>query len=498
VVSLSLHANMDPADILWSSLSCYEERFEKSAAALIAVERALAGDASAESSQFRRLFAFLAEAEPEHFDRVWRDPSAYYWVRRTVHFLAAIQGAPMGTTERAYCVEANAAGPAHALSIHLTEFKRFALSVAILSQQALAFDKPLVVTLPFAIPGTDLTVGGRGIAAIHKVSGSCIEATYQGRRTTLRLVDAPPKSEPRLTRCASVEYGRAQITLNPALFHLPGLGLSREWGEPDFDFQRRNSGSLADALSIVASVQPDVFVKFCYAVRTIALKPMREGSFSSLSTSELPGAFICSLPCNSYELAATLVHEFFHDRLFAIEENGAFFENTAEDSIEGENHYSPWRDGPRPLHGLFHALYVYVAVFRFWAALIKARPLKPIELAYARDQLARIPFQLRIGISQLRRFAQFTVFGRMLFEQLAAETSVAEDWSRALGVSIHASAVSLRADGRLHPRRRNANGRPSSVAETLLEHLELHDSRNECREERLTLDWALASNIQER
>jgi HEXXH motif-containing protein len=484
---------MDPAQILWSDTACFAARFEKSAAALVAVDQTLA--AKPDASEFRRLFKFIAEASPEHFTQLWRDPAAYYWVRRAVHFLAALHGAPMGRIERAYCADVDAHDPAQALRIHLEEFKRLAMALAILSERELSFAEPYRTALPVALPGTQLVISGSGNIAIHRVAAGHVHATYQGELLELPIADdAGTGAAPHIRSCPLVELGEVRIPLNHAMFRLPGIGLSREWNEPDSDFQRLHSRALSDALAVVAAVQPETFAQFPHALRTIALKPMREGTFSSLSSSELPGAFICSVPCDRYELAATLMHEFYHNRLYAIEETGSFFEQDGEDAVEEENHYSPWRDGPRPLHGLFHALYVYVAVCRYWNALLEERNLDGTQLAFAHDQLARIPFQLSIGINQLRRFAHFTPFGKILFEQLGKETTALNEDTRTPGISLHSPAITLRANGLFQPVHEARGGRPLSVGETLRDHLERRDLQGECLHEKLILDRILASN----
>jgi HEXXH motif-containing protein len=484
---------MDPEQILWSDTSWYAARFEKSAAALVAVERTVTGDAAAETAEFSRLFTFVAEASAEHFTKLWNDPMAYYWVRRAVHFLAAVRGAPMGRIELAYCADVGAAGPREALCIHLADFSRFALALAILSGRELALAEPYTTTLPLALPGTQLVINGSGCLSIHGVTPSYIDATYKGERIRLPIADdATSPSTPHIAPCPFVDVGGVRIPLNPALFRLPGIGLSSEWTEPASDFQKLHSGALSDALSLVASFQPQNFAQFPQGLRSLALKPMREGTFSSLSSSELPGAFICSVPCDRYELAATLIHEFHHNRLFYVEESGAFFEEEGEDPIDGENHYSPWRDGPRPLHGLFHSLYVYLPVFRFWSAVVCGGQLVGIQLAYAKDQLGRIPFQLRIGVNQLQRHAKFTSFGSLLFEQMAAETIAAEHQVRALGISLDLPATSLRANGAFRPVVGGTDARELTIGETLRNHLEKADRLGECEQERQLLDRQLS------
>ena len=439
------------------------------------------------------LFKFISEASAQDFTQLWSDPAAYFWVRRAVHFLAACNGASMGPVELAYCAEVGATDPHDALRIHLADFKRFALGLAILSGEEFNFPEPYVATLPLALPGTDLVVAGIERICIHGVTTSHLDVTYDGGRIALPITN-DSASTPRVERCPCIEADGVRIPLNSALFRLPGIGLSREWTAPSSDFQRQGSQALGEAMSLVARIQPESVAQFRHALKVLALKPMREGTFSSLSSSELPGAFICSVPCDRYELAATLIHEFYHNRLYFIEEGGPFFEERGQDSVDGENHYSPWRDGLRPLHGIFHALYVYLPVFRFWSGLFRKGELNGIQLAYAKDQLARIPFQLRVGVNQLRRHAKFSSFGSMLFEQMAAETAFAQEQSRALEISLDLPAISLRSTGILLPMRGEVDGPELTIGETLRAHLEKSDRRLECAEEKALLDRVIASD----
>src|SRR6185436_7302332 len=168
---------------------------------------------------------------------------------------------------------------------------------------------------------------------------------------------------------------------------------------------------------------PPAFAQFAAVIRTLAVKPVREEDFGTLSNSELPGTFLCSVPSDPLVLAADFIHELHHNRLFAVEEAGPFFETAGEDAVEGELHYSPWRDAPRPLHGLLHAVYVYLPVLRFWRAAWDDGALDAARRDHVRDQLARIPFQVRIGTNQLRRAARFTPLGAALFDEMTREAT---------------------------------------------------------------------------
>jgi hypothetical protein len=147
---------MSPKELLWADSEVYHRRLEKSGVALIAVQRALSADRQLVPGidEFLRLYEFVSSADPDQFTTVWRDPSAYFWTRRAVHFLAACRGEPLGTVEREYCVEVGVDNPRKALAYHLADFKKVALALAIVAGKDLAFSAPYEASLPLAIPGT--------------------------------------------------------------------------------------------------------------------------------------------------------------------------------------------------------------------------------------------------------------------------------------------------------------------------------------------------------
>jgi len=173
---------MSPRELLWADSEVYHRRLEKSGIALIAVARALSSDrelvAGIDESlidEFLRLYEWVARAEPDHFTQVWRDPGAYFWIRRAVHFLASCRGEPLGTVEREYCTEIGAKSVREALAHHLREFKQFALALAIVSGRDFRFSEPYSASLPLAIPGTPLVLVGDTRATIAGFSNGGIE-----------------------------------------------------------------------------------------------------------------------------------------------------------------------------------------------------------------------------------------------------------------------------------------------------------------------------------
>jgi HEXXH motif-containing protein len=95
-----------------------------------------------------------------------------------------------------------------------------------------------------------------------------------------------------------------------------------------------------------------------------SLIPLRTGPGGkgiSTTSSDAFGACALSFPADAQTLAVTLVHEFQHAKLGALHDLVPL--HTAMPDIR---YYSPWRDDPRPLHGLLQGAYAYLGVTDLW------------------------------------------------------------------------------------------------------------------------------------
>ncbi len=476
---------MSPKELLWADSAGYQRRLEKSALALVAVQRALRSPSQsiAGSAEFIRLYEWVASADPNYFTRVWRDPSAYFWVRRAVHFLASCRGEPLGTAERDYCAEVGVDSPIAALELHLRGFKRFALALAIIAGKDLAFDEPYEASLPLAIPGTPYVLTGEASATIAGFRDGAIELLNPARRLPIADVGSASDQGAHLELCPVIRCDEVSVFLNPAMFRVSGLGIPREWTMLPLSFQFKHAHLVSDALAAIRRYQPMTFGHLTAGLHTLALKP-EDGTFVNVTASELPGAFVCQVPADPYVLASSFIHEFHHNTLFGIEEHGPFFDMSEEDAVEGENHYSPWVETLRPLHGILHAVYVFVPVFRYWSAVLRDGSLNE-QLGFAREQMARIPVQLQMGINQLRRHAKLTPRGAEILEALSFEAAEAMEESRTLGLTLKTPVIGITRSGVLRPLIRG--GRQVSVGESLLEHLEASDVLGECAAEKAAI-----------
>jgi len=481
---------MSPKELLWADSEGYQRRLEKSGIALVAVQRALRSPPQfvAGADEFIRLYEWVASVDPNHFTQVWRDPSAYFWVRRTVHFLASCRGEPLGTAERDYCAEVGADSPRAVLEHHLREFKRFALGLSIVADKDISFDEPYEASLPMAIPGTPYVLTGDSSATIAGFFHGAIELLNPARKLSIADVGSLSDRGVHIELCPIIRCGEVRVFLNPAMFRVPGLGIPREWATLPLSFQFEHARLVSDALAAIRRFQPMTFSHLAAGLHTLALKP-EDATFINVTASELPGAFVCTVPADPYVLAASFIHEFHHNTLFSIEERGPFFEVSEEDVIEGENHYSPWVETLRPLHGILHAVYVFLPVFRYWSAALRDGSLNESQLGFAREQMARIPAQLQMGVNQLRRHAKLTPLGAEILDALAAEAADVQQQSLALGLTLKTPVIGISKSGALRPLIRS--GHSVTVGESLLEHLDASDTLGECAVEKAEIAGAL-------
>ena len=84
----------------------FEDRYEKSASALVAAaqilekERPLSGN----EQEFLDLYQLALAADPENFTKVWLDPSSYFWVRVAYELLGScLSENPLPTRAKEYC-----------------------------------------------------------------------------------------------------------------------------------------------------------------------------------------------------------------------------------------------------------------------------------------------------------------------------------------------------------------------------------------------------------
>jgi HEXXH motif-containing protein len=144
---------------------------------------------------------------------------------------------------------------------------------------------------------------------------------------------------------------------------------------------------LADAWTLLCRHHPEAAGPLAEGVVSLVPLPAGQGRETrSASTGEAFGSVLISPPSDPVTLAVSLVHEFQHIKLGGLMHLGPL---TVEP--DGQWHYAPWRDDPRPLTGLVQGVYAFVGIAAFWRAYRRAvtgvdARLADFEYAYARGQ----------------------------------------------------------------------------------------------------------------
>jgi len=473
---------VDPQTILWTDTEVYQRGYEKTATALIAVERALRSRCplGGAEDEFLSLYETLAAADPETFTVIWEDPFAYFWARWAYELTGwCLNPAPPPAALIRYCAQLGADEPHRALALHLEEFKKFILALELRSGGARGFQRPLRTLLPFSIPGTRLSLLGSGAIEILGVGEQGLQVMRDGRSWHLAIGSAPATRDiAALVERPVARFGDFEDTLKPETFMVPGINEARRLADLPDSYQQQQVSLLQEALALVERHQPTAFEHFTHLTRVIAFKSPTEGSFSNVSFSDLPGAFILSAVPEPHWVADALIHELLHNRLYFILERGEILDRSEGD--EPTEFYSPWREDLRPLSGLLHANYVYIGVARFWHAVCASGEARGLERAYAEDQAVRAVLQLKIGIAQMGRHAKFTSRGFELFRQMEREADDLLASMRRLHLSPDAPATVARSDGALVGIVSKADGRPLSILESVEAHVAEFDIHRQC------------------
>lgn len=125
---------------------------------------------------------------------------------------------------------------------------------------------------------------------------------------------------------------------------------------------------LQEALGILEAWRPALVQELrmiCRAVQFIRDPAADPNKIVSFSDNAVPGALYVSVMqrgglIDAYDLADSLLHEYRHQKLYLLERIAPVVEPTTRKVV------SPWRQDLRPPSGLFHAIFVFVELRRFW------------------------------------------------------------------------------------------------------------------------------------
>jgi HEXXH motif-containing protein len=358
---------------------------------------------------------------------------------------------------------------------HLAHFKLLVLGAALRTGKDCDLEQPLEVTLPITIPGTRWSIEGNGKVQIHAVHGCQLKITHaqQVRYLNKPAAGSHDAADIVWNECPQLSVGPCELRMQAALFQLPGIGYGDPLAEVGPSFQEQRTALVEKVLQAVAHYAPREFEQIAAHMQVLALKPADGGDYGNVSHSELPGACVLSVLDEPIIMGDRLIHEFHHNRLFCIEEKyGAFFDSQQQDAIRERRFYSPWRDEPRSLHGILHALYVTQPVWKYWHRVRCEGVASAQLLAFADDQLRRLPLQHARAVQVLRTHGQFTEPGQVIFDGIAASAEAIGRQAAALAPR-ETLAYTLNLDGAIIPQLSRSGERHLRGVEAVEEHFRL-------------------------
>lgn len=478
-------SQLQPAAFFWTDTTLFDNYRQQNIHTLIALQKVIerhralleSEDHRGEIGEFLETFAQISNYQADFFLWIWSDPAAYHWCQLAFDLVkAALTKKPLPSVTRQYCGEIKQKTPLKALIAHLNQFKLFAIAHALLSGRSYNFKIPFYGRLPLAIPGTSFYLEGTGEVEIYGIEGNKLDVGGQNQREYLELTaNALLKGgNLKVGQCPTLYLQGGEFRFQPYCFNSPAFPDGQAVVKTGMAYQEKYINLVRDGLALIEQYHPQTFGQLHYFMEVIALKPLEEGTFTNLSSSDFPGALICSVIDNPYRLADNFIHEFHHNRLFLIEQNNPLLCNSLEEDQANSLYYSPWRQDLRPLRGIFHAVYVYTPVTRFWLNFYRSNP-EGEKLDFAKSQLMTNLLQLQIGLEQLRKYGQFTDLGRDLWQELQSNVAqIAQDAAR-LGIGFDTPALEWHRNGSFQYQLEGKTARFLTVKEVIARHIQCLD-----------------------
>ncbi|MEZ6008897.1 MAG: HEXXH motif-containing putative peptide modification protein [Planctomycetota bacterium] len=398
-------AAADPATYVWHDPIVYRRLHEESAAAWLGTIDFLRESEAVDESLLDEAEALVASAEaldPDVFSATWVHPLCFGWS------FALYEAAEQRNEPR--------------LAQALHRMHLVAAASALARGDGVEFRHPVPLAKHAVLPG---------LPAVLEVEPGGLLAGVAGHELLLVRGDQHARLDSRKAGTAlgvtlrprhRVGVGRLAVDLLPEAFFgaETGMGDSAD-ALGDAAFHALHAPLVNDAFALVQQHQASTFDQMVQHLRVVGLKDFDTGEYTNVSVSEAPGAFVASVYEHPYEMADIFIHEMHHNRLFALENVEPLLD--LGDPWLG---YSPWRNDPRPLRGLLHAVYVFLPVARYWDAVLGAGGLDDDLTAYARDQVVRTALQLRTAFTTLDTNAGWTAHGSIVRPVLEAGVIASE------------------------------------------------------------------------
>lgn len=464
---------------IWEALSVYDDRNQKVAVTLAAVARLFDEQKPLHGGEqeFMSIYDALHSLTPPTFTRLIQSPETYCWVH---HAYALI---------RAFFESKNseATEPLAPIVEHLEQFKRLALGAFITEEKSIRFKRPFQSNLPLNLPCTDLLLHGECPVDIRGFSDGCIDISTA--EYSFRLPTATPANEPSgditLLKQPSIALDSHKVILSPYVFSSSKIESPDRCNTLDLGYRGHQESLplVEESFRVMRRFAPDAYEQIAAVTTHIGLNDPERSDRSQTSLSDMPGTFIVPCYVNPHANVECIIHEFFHNRLFALEEIGRIFVSESDEKGQGSLRlFSPWRVSCRPIKGLLHSTFVFIPVARFWLALYEGTAESDPAHALAREDSIRQLLNLKVGMHLLQIHGRYTPHGQTIVNAMQARVDELTARSIEIGLEEDATAMEVNLDGSITPLRWIGYDEPVNVRENLRVNIRNHDINGDCRD----------------
>jgi HEXXH motif-containing protein len=386
---------------------------------------------AAERTTFSNSFDQLRKVPPGTLSRIVRHPSFSYWLSAIKHLVRV--GAGLEPPSGGLVVDgANDALLAH----HLRDLQRFAVAARIIAldsfHETLFHLNPGPLVFPTTGIAVDGVVSGEAVeVTVRSDTQNCRIAIQQGARGITFRTMQPWALRDKPQTVVESEHGLRLLPVYRVNGSLPGYEIDpwdpyyrlvwvKNEAFPDNSKAPMSAeeslpewhSTLLIATDLMRRRHPDLAAEISAVISSLVpISSPDPGRSLSVTAPEFWGAIQCSLD-PAPMMGEVLVHEYRHNLLHALNDMDPLFK---DDSPPGEKFYSPWRDDARPLTGILHALFTFLGVVIYYAALLKGDDLTSQNRRAASRRLAAHTMRLRIAADEFGK-ARLTDFGRGLFD----------------------------------------------------------------------------------
>jgi len=243
------------------------------------------------------------------------------------------------------------------------------------------------------LPRLEVFIPSKKNATLRRISSSALEIEIPEQRLHIDLHNIDPTLKIPAIRVPNGYNLQVLYAQEPALFE-------KEYFE-DISTDTTEAIDLAQLIAksfdLINTVSPDIASRILSMTKFFVPLIARDPTEShSLTSNRLIGVIFMSPSGDEIYGAEKIIHEFHHLELHMLMETHQFVKINSNENV----FYSPWRDDPRPIEGLLHALYVFSEVYYFYR---KAEDILSLKMHTERFRCRKsmLYHQIKLCLSQV-------------------------------------------------------------------------------------------------